>query len=212
LFVLHHEEEINSLPENPILVTPLFHECSTLVSTLFNLMTALESSRTSLARAYPLIREAVQVLDRSAQECSVEGLSDVYRIASQVVASYLLQSTYDLVQLAYVLTPQGRKEARRQLMGGMHDVGTAGRPSDEGNDWLTQQPQVEEVELFAFESDFASRDEEVDDPDLEGDGEEEEDSPIGEDTNDYVEDVDDSVPPTSDDLPVKVLSNPEPWD
>jgi hypothetical protein len=60
VFVLEHAELINNLPENTNPVTDTFQELSMLLSTLFNLMTALESSTTPLARAFPFIADTVE--------------------------------------------------------------------------------------------------------------------------------------------------------
>ena len=117
-----HEEVINSLPGNTNLVTEIFHECSTLLSTLFELMTALESSTTPLARAFSLISEAMQTLRQYAEQCTNDEVSECYGTSVQIVTAYLLQSTYDLPQLAYVLTPRGRKHAQSQLVTGVRGL------------------------------------------------------------------------------------------
>jgi hypothetical protein len=170
-FVVQHEDVINSLPQNPVLVTPIFHERSMLMSTLFNLMTNLESSHTSLARGYPLIRQAIQVLDNYAEECSDSRLSEGRRAAAQIGASDFLHSTSDLLQLSYVLTPQGRKEARSQLINQIRNFGAPDPPSDEPNLRLPEESRSEVLELFNFESNVTFRNGVEDDLDRQGDEE-----------------------------------------
>jgi hypothetical protein len=109
--VLRHEEVINSLQGNTNLVTDIFHECSTLLSTLFELMTALKSLTIPLAWAFPLISEAMQSPTQHAEECRSDEVSQFHRTSVQIVTAYLLQSTSNLPQLAYVLTPRGKKHA-----------------------------------------------------------------------------------------------------
>jgi hypothetical protein len=211
-FVVQHEDVINSLPENPILVTPIFHECSMLRETLFNLMSSLESSHTSLARGYPLIRQAIQVRDHDAEECSDYRLPQGYRAAAQVVASYLLQSTSDLLQLSDVLTPQGRKEARSQLINQIRNFEAPDQPRDEPILWLPDESRSEVLELFNFENNVTLRNEAADELDRQDDEDEEENSPIDEEHGDFGDVMDDPVPPTSEDPPITVFAHPEPWD
>jgi hypothetical protein len=64
---------------------------------------------------------------------------------------YLLQSTFDLPQLAYVLTPSRRKEAQSQLVaaGRNADFGPVGPPDDQKI--ARWREPTEELELFEFE-------------------------------------------------------------
>jgi hypothetical protein len=82
-----------------------------------------------------------------------------------VVASYLLPSTSDLLQLSCVLTPQGRKQARLQLIKEIRHFEASGSPSDENNVWSSVELQSDVLELFDFESDLTARDDEEDDLD-----------------------------------------------
>jgi hypothetical protein len=84
-------------------------------------MTALESSTTPLARALPLISEAMQTLTQYAEQCINDEVSEFYGNSVQIVIAYLLQSPYDLPQFAYVLTPRGRKHAQSQFVTGVKD-------------------------------------------------------------------------------------------
>jgi hypothetical protein len=92
-FVVRHDDVINSLPKNLIPVTPIFHECPMLMTTLFNLITIRELSHTALANVPPLIHQAIQVFDSHAEQCSDDGLFEGYGAAARVVAAYPLRPT-----------------------------------------------------------------------------------------------------------------------
>jgi hypothetical protein len=120
-FVIEQTEAINSLGLPNCEVSPLFSECSCLLSTLFTLMTQLESSKTPLARAYPLIINGIEELERYTAEAQRRGMNEdnivvmIYKSAVQMIRRFTLDSTYNLLQLAYVLTPDGYKSAKLQL-------------------------------------------------------------------------------------------------
>jgi hypothetical protein len=83
-------------------------------------MTELESSKLPLGRAYPLIIDAIERFGRWRTETEHRTSSDdevvqIYRDAIECVRRYTLDSTHNLLQLAYVLTPAGHKVARLQL-------------------------------------------------------------------------------------------------
>jgi hypothetical protein len=83
-------------------------------------MTELESSKVPLGRAYPLIIGAIETLDNYRNEMeqrtsSGDEVVQIYRDAIQYVRRYTLDSTHNLLQLAYVLTPAGNKAAKLQL-------------------------------------------------------------------------------------------------
>jgi hypothetical protein len=203
---------INSLPDNPILVTPISHEYSMFMLILFNWMKNLESSHTWPALEYPLIPQAIQVLDKYTEGCSDYRLSEVYRATAEVVASDLLQSTCDLLQLSSVLTPQGGTEARSQLMNQIRHFEAPEPPNDEPNIRLPEESRSEVLELFNFESNVALRDEAEDDLDRQGNEEAEENPRIDEEHGVFGDVMDDPAPPTSEDPPITALSHPETCD
>jgi hypothetical protein len=80
-------------------------------------------------RANLLIVETIDKLVNQAEEYNQSRICDIAR----AVTRYLLQSTFDLLQLAYVLTPLGRREEQSQLVASLHraDFGPVAPPDDQ---------------------------------------------------------------------------------
>jgi hypothetical protein len=120
-FVITNVEAINALGLPECQVSPLFRECSPLLGTFFHLMTQLESSKTPLGQAYPLILDCIETLERYAAESQRtlidedNAISVMYTHAGQVIRRFTLESTYNLLQLAHILSPRGHASAKRQL-------------------------------------------------------------------------------------------------
>jgi hypothetical protein len=112
-FILEHEEQINSFDGSPGGVTPIFRAFSRLLKPLWELVTTLEASDVPLSQAYYRLSAAIgELRDIAAQEADKK-VATVFKQAADFVAQYTLDPTHDLIQLAYVLTPAGRSEARR---------------------------------------------------------------------------------------------------
>jgi hypothetical protein len=114
-FVLTHEREINALHKDGREVTQLFHDFSSLLETWYELMTILEGSACRLSAAYNLISTATSRLTKLAAEYENCDISIAYKQAIDFINLYTLDSSSDILQLAYVLTPAGRQEAHEQL-------------------------------------------------------------------------------------------------
>jgi hypothetical protein len=114
-FMLDHEHVINRMGNDTYRVEPFFHEFSDLLQSFWELLTALEGSDVPLAAAYTYINDAIHFLMLIRSEKQNEHVSAVYQMAADLIAQYTLDSTHDLIQLAYVLTPKGRQAASQQL-------------------------------------------------------------------------------------------------
>jgi hypothetical protein len=120
-FVLEHTDAINALGLPNCEVSSLFGECSGLVNTLFLLMMRLDLSKTPLAQAYPLIIDSIEHLEHYAAEAQLRGMSEdhvivvIYQAAVGIIRRFTLDSTFNLLQLAYILSPHGYNTAKLQL-------------------------------------------------------------------------------------------------
>jgi hypothetical protein len=114
-FVLAHEYDINGFRKPRRQVTAEFHSFRRLLEIWFDLVTALEGSACRLANAYALITYATSQLAAIADESEDSRISATYRKAIQFITQYTIDSSFDILQLAYVLTPAGRQEAFDQL-------------------------------------------------------------------------------------------------
>jgi hypothetical protein len=117
-FPIEQTEAINALGLPNCEVSPLFSEFSCLLSTLFTLMTQMESSKGPLARACSLIIDGIEELECYAAEAERRGMKEgngvvvIYKSAVQMIRRFTLDSTYNLLQLSSVLTPDGHKTAK----------------------------------------------------------------------------------------------------
>jgi hypothetical protein len=123
---------------------------------LYELMVTLKSSTTPLARADLVIVEAVMKLVNSAEQWYEPGISDICLAAARGVTKYLLESAFDLRQLAYVLSPTGKNEARPQLvaMQCTSHLGPMRLPDDE--EIARSREPSGELELLEFEDQLAT--------------------------------------------------------
>jgi hypothetical protein len=208
-FILQKADAINSLEGNSIFVTPLFIECGPLLNTLFELMTSLESSHVPLARAYPLIARAIAVMDDQCHRCHDEQVASVYQTAVESVRMYTMESTNNLMHLAYILTPDGRNEARAQLLaaiGQEQDEAVPGTPDGEG-EWVMQVMR-DWLELASFDSQSAPDD---DVKTITADGEEDGEVISEEAGEDLSEADDDTEIPITDMVILPVHHEQHPW-
>jgi hypothetical protein len=146
-FVLNNEAGINAIGDRTHRVKPIFRPLFDLLRVWFALVTQLEASDCCLSSAYPTIRSATTELAQIRDQCTDEAIRGVYDLSIKVIEEYTIASTYDLIQLAYVLTPEGRKEAFAQ----MHT---------ERNVGIRQQP-VLILELVDFDGQLAAHEEEI---------------------------------------------------
>jgi hypothetical protein len=140
-FLLEHEDQINALDDRPSRVTPKFRAFSRLLKPLWELVTALEASDVPLAQAYGRLSSVIREFKDISLEDGDQGVRDVFDLAADIVAELTLDSSHNLIQLAYVLTPAGRQAAQRQL-----------------RSLVGQQPPARNgfnLELMNFESQFA---------------------------------------------------------
>jgi hypothetical protein len=178
-FLFHHANAVNKLSGDRNHVTRTLSESQQLLSILYELMVTVESSYASLARAQPLIVEAVTKVVNSAKQCCEPGTSDIYLAAARRVRKYLLESTLDLPQLASVLTLAWSNEAGSQLvaMRRTSHLGPMRLPDDEEIS-RTREPSVE-LELFEFEDQPATHEEEEEEEEiLEGEEKDEEEGEL----------------------------------
>jgi hypothetical protein len=119
-FVLAHAETINTHFEPEFRVTALHDALAPLLEEFMTLVTELESSFIPLGRAYSLITSTIEILAESAAQAAPD-VQGIYTRAISAIQRYTLDSTHDLIQLAYVLTPIGCECARKQLM---NEIGT----------------------------------------------------------------------------------------
>jgi hypothetical protein len=114
-FVLNNEAGINAVGDRTHRVKPSFRPLFDLLRIWFALVTQLEASDCCLSSAYPTIRSATTELAQIRDQQTDEAIREIYDMSIQVIEEYTIASTYDLIQLAYVLTPEGRKEAFAQM-------------------------------------------------------------------------------------------------
>jgi hypothetical protein len=99
-FILHHEDAINTIRDSGNPVPETVHDYSPILSILFTLMTQLESSTVPLARAFPLISDALAGLSEHGAHSGNADVREMCERTANLVSTYLLQSTHDLPQLA----------------------------------------------------------------------------------------------------------------
>jgi hypothetical protein len=165
-FVLRHEAVIQSLGVETSESHPIAHAVVDLLILWVGLVTALEGSSCSLGLAYPTIHDTTNTLARLRDRQENSDVKQIYSMAIKLINQYTIDSTYDLTQLAYVLTPAGRNAAYDQ----MQQVLVSAIPS--------QQELV--LELVDFDEQLAG-DEGLRIGDAQRDGEEEEE--IADDDN-----------------------------
>jgi hypothetical protein len=179
-FVLTHEYDIKTLRKPRHQVTADYHGFRLLLEIWYDLVIALEGSACRLAEAYPLITSATARLAAFADDSANSRVAATYRKAIRFIDQYTIASSSDILQLAYVLTPAGRKEAVYQLK------------SVEGLEAPLSDSFSLEMVDFADQltaHDIAGLSGEVDDEDLEGTVEVALDASASQETGDSEENV-----------------------
>jgi hypothetical protein len=146
-FVLSREAEINGLGDAQHQVTQAFHDFAPLLEHWHKLVTVLEASNRRLASAYPIILEATGLLEKLRGSIVDSTRAEVYTFSIGLIKQYTIDSCSDILQLAYVLTPQGREHAREQLHALRGSRGLSTRAF--------------ELELVDFDAQLADHDREV---------------------------------------------------
>jgi hypothetical protein len=110
LFILAHAATINQWNHPTFRVPPDLGEIKDLLQIFMGVVTALEGSHVHVHVAYVLITRAMQRLVQRAQRFVADnpGMAELYRHAADLIRVYTIDSTFDLFQFAYVLTPEGR--------------------------------------------------------------------------------------------------------
>jgi hypothetical protein len=114
-FAIKNQTAINGLGDAAHQVQPIFVALYDLLKLWSELVTLLEGSSCSLSMAYPQIRITTEALAAIRDRQDEAEIREIYEIAIQLLYQYTIDSTYDLLQFASVLTPGGRKEAFHQL-------------------------------------------------------------------------------------------------
>jgi hypothetical protein len=114
-FALKNEDAINRLGDPSHQIEPLFKAPFDILRIWSELVTRLEASTCGLATAYPTIRTATDTLTACRENQPDEAVRGIYDLGIQLINQYTIESTFDLIQLAYVLTPAGRREAYDQM-------------------------------------------------------------------------------------------------
>jgi hypothetical protein len=147
-FILEHEDTIKGIEKFACKVTPAFHDFSALLENWYKLVTVLEGSSCRLSHAYQLIANTTARLSQIANGFSSSpdliSLREVYTTAIELITRYTVDSSSDILQLAYVLTPAGRQEAYEQMQ---HVSGST----------IPNRPPFS-IELVDFESQLADHD------------------------------------------------------
>jgi hypothetical protein len=160
-FVLMNQDEINSLADPVHKVEPIFLALFGLLSLWFRLVTRLEGSSCGLSNAYPEIQRTTNELAAIRDDQADETIAEVYQTAIELINQYTIDSTYDILQLAYILTVPGRQAAFEQM-----------------HEYLMSEPpeQTEfELEIANFEGQLADHEgEPIGEPESQPSGEEEE--------------------------------------
>jgi hypothetical protein len=111
ILVIEQTEAVNALGLPSGDVPPLPRECSYLFSTPFVLMRQSESSKTPLARAYPLIVGCIKELERDKATAQQREMTEdnviivIHKSAGQMIGRLTLDSMDNLLPLAQVLSP-----------------------------------------------------------------------------------------------------------
>jgi hypothetical protein len=127
-FVLANEEKINALPGPDHKVIPAFHAIEYMLGIFNELVTKLEGSSVPLCFAFPLIHDALQKLaTRGSMFADHLEMSMLYDCAAARIRLYTLDSTNNLLQLAYILTPNGREHARNRFRQDLHLMPCSGQ-------------------------------------------------------------------------------------
>jgi hypothetical protein len=113
-FILKHEEKITEFADIPWRYE--FHQFQELIDRFFAIVTTLEGQHVPLALAYPSISAVISRFQEIGSTHDDAIVADVYRLAAEKIRTCSLESTHGLFHLAYVLTPDGRKKARAQLL------------------------------------------------------------------------------------------------
>jgi hypothetical protein len=120
-FVTEQTEAINALGLLSGEVPPLFCECFCVLRTLLLLLTQLKSSKTPLTRGYPLIVGCIEELGRYAAHAQQRGMTKdhaiivIYKSVGQMIRRFTLDSTYNLLGFAHVLSPHGSATVKLRL-------------------------------------------------------------------------------------------------
>jgi hypothetical protein len=116
LFILAHAATINQWHNLAFRFPPELDGIKDLLQIFMGLVTALDGSHAHLHVAYVVITRAIQRLVQSAQQFVADNpdMAELYRHAADLIRVYTLESTFDLFQLAYVLSPEGRYTAFEQ--------------------------------------------------------------------------------------------------
>jgi hypothetical protein len=114
-FVLKNQDGINSLADPIHQVEPIFLALSGLLTLWSSLVTRLEGSSCGLSNAYPEIQKTTNDLAAIRDDQADETIAEVYQRAIELINQYTIDSTYDIIQLAYILTPPGRHAAFEQM-------------------------------------------------------------------------------------------------
>jgi hypothetical protein len=146
-FALQNEAAINRLGDPRHQIEPLFNALFELLRIWSELVTRLEASNCALSTAYPAIRAATNALTAHQENEPNEEVAEIYGLGIQLINQYTIESTFDLIQLAYVLTPAGRKEAYEQMQSHL----SSSPP---------EQPALE-LELVDFQDQLADHEEEL---------------------------------------------------
>jgi hypothetical protein len=80
-------------------------------------VTLPEKDDTSLAAVYPAIRSVLQFFEIGESGIKTQDLKEMYRHSKNVIKKRTPDTVDYIFQLAYVLTPQGREDARHSLNG-----------------------------------------------------------------------------------------------
>jgi hypothetical protein len=108
-----------------------------LLEKLYHTVHVLERDNASIGEAFPTITGFLANLGKDAETCEDEGIKQIYSQFGEIVRRRTLDSTGNLFQLAYVLTPTGRTEACEEIVHKEQRVRAyvAMRPIDDPEDW-----------------------------------------------------------------------------